>query len=125
MALINPSADTPITGMELRSMSRVGNGIALGALLLLCAVGLFVKLGAPAFFEPDEGRNAEKARAILLLDDWVTPHENFLVVLDNLIFYYWLVAASYRTFGISEWSARWPSALAGMGCIALVCFFAL
>ena len=125
MALINPSADTPITGMELRSMSRVGNGIALGALLLLCAVGLFVKLGAPAFFEPDEGRNAEKAREILLLDDWVTPHENFLVVLDKPIFYYWLVAASYRTFGISEWSARLPSALAGMGCIALVFFFAL
>ncbi|HEY7221822.1 MAG TPA: glycosyltransferase family 39 protein [Candidatus Binatia bacterium] len=125
MALINPSADTPVTGMELRSMSRVGNGIALGALLLVCAVALFVKIGAPALFEPDEGRNAEKAREILLLDDWVTPHENFLVVLDKPIFYYWLVAASYRTFGISEWSARLPSALAGMGCIALVFFFAL
>ena len=106
-------------------MSRVGNRIALGALLMLCAVALFVKLGAPALFDPDEGRNAEKAREILLLHDWITPHENFPVVLDKPIFYYWLVAASYQAFGVSEWSARLPSALAGLGCVALVFFFAL
>src|SRR6201988_2692442 len=105
-------------------MSRVGNRIPPGALLLLSAVALFVKPGAPALFNPDEGRNAEKAREILLLHDWITPHENFAVVLDKPIFYYWLGAPSYRAFGISEWSARLPSALAGLGCIALVFFFA-
>ena len=105
-------------------MSRIGNRIAFGALLLLCAGALFVKLGAPALFDPDEGRNAEKAREILLLHDWITPHENFAVVLDKPIFYYWLVAASYRAFGVSEWSARLPSALAGLGCVALIFFFA-
>ncbi|HVO93574.1 MAG TPA: glycosyltransferase family 39 protein [Terriglobales bacterium] len=125
MASINASADTPVAAMAARSMSRAGNAVALGALVLLCAVALFVKLGAPALFEPDEGRNAEKAREILLLNDWVTPHENILVVLDKPIFYYWLVAASYRTFGVSEWSARLPSALAAGGSVALVFFFAL
>jgi len=30
------------------------------------------------FLMPDEGRNAEKAREILLLRDWVTPYQNFL-----------------------------------------------
>ncbi len=105
-------------------MSHVGHSIALGVLLLVCAAVLFMKLGAPALFEPDEGRNAEKPREILLLNDWVTPHENFLVVFDKPIFYYWLVAASYRAFGVSEWSARLPSALAGAGCIVLVFLFA-
>src|ERR1044072_9797830 len=105
--------------------SRSDHGIVLGAVLLLCAFALFAHLGAAALFDPDEGRNAEKAREILLLHDWITPHENFLVVLDKPISYYWLIAASYETFGVSEWSARLPSALAGAGCVLLVFFFAL
>jgi 4-amino-4-deoxy-L-arabinose transferase-like glycosyltransferase len=79
-----------------------------------------VKLGGADFFEPDEGRNAEKAREILLLNDWVTPHENFLPVLDKPMFFYWLVAFSYKIFGVAEWSARLPSALFALGCLLLV-----
>jgi len=85
---------------------------------------LFYQLGGAALFEPDEGRNAEKAREILLLGDWVTPHENFHPVLDKPIFFYWLIALSYKLFGVSEWAARLPSALAALGCVALVYFFA-
>ncbi|MBI2365462.1 MAG: glycosyltransferase family 39 protein [Deltaproteobacteria bacterium] len=75
-------------------------------------------------FEPDEVRNAEKAREILLLNDWVTPHENFVPVLDKPMFFYWLVAISFKLFGVSEWSARLPSALAALGCLLLVFCFA-
>jgi 4-amino-4-deoxy-L-arabinose transferase-like glycosyltransferase len=85
---------------------------------------LFANLGGPALFEPDEGRNAEKAREILLLRNWVTPHENFLPVLDKPIFFYWLVAVAYKLFGASEWSARLPSALAALACLGLVYRFA-
>jgi 4-amino-4-deoxy-L-arabinose transferase-like glycosyltransferase len=81
---------------------------------------LLANLGRPHLFEPDEGRNGEKAREILLLDDWVTPHENFLPVLDKPMPFYWLVAASYRIFGMTEWSARFPSAMLAMGCLFLV-----
>jgi 4-amino-4-deoxy-L-arabinose transferase-like glycosyltransferase len=85
---------------------------------------LFYQLGSAALFEPDEGRNAEKAREILLLGDWVTPHENFHPVLDKPIAFYWLIAISYKLFGISEWAARLPSALAALACVALVYAFA-
>jgi 4-amino-4-deoxy-L-arabinose transferase-like glycosyltransferase len=93
-------------------------------LCLLCLAVLFVNLGSADLFEPDEGRNAEKAREILLLNDWVTPHENFLPVLDKPMFFYWLVAFAYKIFGISEWSARLPSALSALGCLFLVYRFA-
>ena len=93
--------------------------LAAGAICVL-----FYQLGAAALFEPDEGRNAEKAREILLLSDWLTPHENFHPVLDKPIFFYWLIALSYKLFGICEWAARLPSALAALGCVALVYFFA-
>ena len=81
---------------------------------------LFFQLGAAPLFEPDEGRNAEKAREILVLRDWVTPHENFHPVLDKPIFFYWTVAIAYKLFGVSEWAARLPSALAALGTLALI-----
>lgn len=86
-------------------------------LALGCGIMFFVNLGAAALFEPDEGRNAERAREILLLGNWAIPHENFLPALDKPIFFYWLIAVSYKLFGISEWSARLPSALAAIGCL--------
>lgn len=89
-----------------------------------CLVVIFYQLGAAALFEPDEGRNAERAREILVLDNWVIPHENFLPALDKPVFLYWLIAISYKVFGISEWSARLPSALAALGCLFVLYRFA-
>ncbi len=84
---------------------------------------LFFRLGSAALFEPDEGRNAEKAREILVLNDWITPHENFQPVLDKPMFFYWLIALTYKLFGISEWAARLPSALAALACIGVIYWF--
>ena len=89
-------------------------------LLAVCLFVLFYQIGTAGLFEPDEGRNAEKAREILLLNDWITPHENFFPVLDKPVFFYWLIAISYKAFGLSPWAARLPSALAAFGCLALV-----
>jgi 4-amino-4-deoxy-L-arabinose transferase-like glycosyltransferase len=90
------------------------------ALALLGFFVLFHKLGDAALFEPDEGRNAEVAREILLLQDWVTPHYDFIPYLDKPMPFYWLVAFSYKLFGVSQGSARLPSVLAAVGCLLLV-----
>ena len=92
-------------------------------MLAVCLTALFWQLGTAALFEPDEGRNAEKAREILLLNDWVTPHEDFFPVLDKPMFFYWLIAISYKAFGINEWAARLASVLAALGCFVLVSRF--
>jgi 4-amino-4-deoxy-L-arabinose transferase-like glycosyltransferase len=94
-------------------------------LLAVCLTSLFCQLGTAGLFEPDEGRNAEKAREILLLKDWITPHEDFFPVLDKPMFFYWLIALSYKAFGVNEWAARLASALAALGCFALVYRLAL
>ena len=67
------SSMIPPRSTESRSTLPCRHRIAFGARSWFCAAALFLKLGAPALFEPDEGRNAEKAREILLLDDWITP----------------------------------------------------
>jgi 4-amino-4-deoxy-L-arabinose transferase-like glycosyltransferase len=93
-------------------------------LFAVCLASLFWQIGTAALFEPDEGRNAEKAREILLLKDWVTPHEDFFPVLDKPMFFYWLIAISYKAFGVNEWAARLASVLAALGCFVLVYRFA-
>ena len=62
--------------------------VAVAAATVLCWFVLFHDLGGPALMEPDEGRNAEVAREILLLGDWVTPHYDFISYLDKPIFFY-------------------------------------
>jgi 4-amino-4-deoxy-L-arabinose transferase-like glycosyltransferase len=94
------------------------------AFFIFSAWVLFSNLGGAALFEPDEGRNAEIAREILLLKDWVTPYFDFIPRLDKPILFFDLVALSYKLFGISEWSARLPSALAALGCLFLTYGFA-
>lgn len=112
----SPASEKPSAVNGQRGWSRL--------LFLVCLVILFYGLGSTALFEPDEGRNAEKAREILLLGDWVTPHQNFLPTLDKPIFFYWLVALSFKIFGLAEWPARLPSSLAAVGCLLLVYRFA-
>jgi 4-amino-4-deoxy-L-arabinose transferase-like glycosyltransferase len=102
----------------------IGERSSAGFLALVCLAILFANLGGASFFEPDEGRNAEKAREILLRNDWVTPHHNFLPTLDKPMGFFWPIALSLKLFGLSEGAARLPSVLAALGCLLLVYQFA-
>src|SRR3990172_7269855 len=55
--------------------------------------------------------------------DWITPTYNGENRYDKPILFYWLMAVSYKTFGINEFGARFPSALSGfLLCLALFFF---
>src|ERR1700675_1181151 len=106
---------------KMHSESKSGREILwVGAFAVLCWFVLFHNLGGAALLEPDEGRNAEVAREILVLKDWVTPHYDFIPYLDKPMSFYWLVAGAHGLFGVSEVSPRLPSALAALGCVLLV-----
>ena len=47
-----------------------------------------------------------------LRGDWVTPWWNGERFFDYPVWGYWMVALSFRLFGVSEWAARLPVALA-------------
>ncbi|MGH9356013.1 MAG: ArnT family glycosyltransferase, partial [Terriglobia bacterium] len=89
-------------------------------LFIVAACLIFIGLGRLPLLEPDEGRNAEVAREMLLTHDWITPHFNGLAYLDKPTFLFWTIAGSFRAFGINEWTARFPSALAAMATLLLV-----
>ncbi len=85
---------------------------SLLALALLCLPLFFFRLGAYALFDADEGRYAEIPRAMLASGDWVTPVLNGVKFFDKPPLLYWLGAISFQIFGVNEFAARFPSALA-------------
>ena len=84
--------------------------------LLLCVAALLFlpALGAASLWDIDEGHNAEAAREMLERGDWIVPQFNYQLRVDKPVLLYWLQLAAYHAFGVGEFGARLPSALAAM-----------
>ena len=85
------------------------------AVLALVLFTLFYQLGGRALNEPDEGRYAEVGREMMASGDWLTPRLNGIPHLSKPPLTYWCIAASLRLFGVNEFAARLPIALAALG----------
>lgn len=72
---------------------------------------LFLSLGKLGLTDRDEGSNAEVAREMVEGGDWMTPTLNGEPHLAKPVFTYWLMSGAYRFLGVSEFSARVPSAV--------------
>src|SRR5437660_7403198 len=89
-------------------------------LLAVIAAGLFLpNLGGPSLWDIDEGNNAEAAREMLDSGNWVVPTFNFQLRVDKPALLYWLQIGAYRAFGINEFAARFPSAVAALVTVLL------
>jgi len=90
-------------------------------LLFLAIVAIyFLGLGHLPFVGPDEPRYAEVAREMFLRHDWVTPTLGGHIWFEKPALLYWMMIASFKLFGVTEWSARLPGALCGLLTIAAV-----
>ncbi len=92
-------------------------------LLALCGVLFFWNLGALGLTDRDEGRNAEAGREMLETGDWISPTFNYEPRYAKPALVYWLMSASYSTFGVSAFAARFPSALFGLGLVLMLYLF--
>lgn len=88
-------------------------------IILFAALVYGYNLGNTPLIDPDEPRYAEAAREMLQTGDFIVPHFNYEPRFDKPILFYWLEAASMKTFGVGEFAARLPSALAGVGMVAI------
>jgi 4-amino-4-deoxy-L-arabinose transferase-like glycosyltransferase len=102
------------------SLSAVPRTRLYWGLVTLAGLGLFfLRLGVPGLMDPDEGRYAEIAREMLLLKDWLIPHLNLVPYLEKPPLVYWLTSLGFTAFGLTEWAARLPSALAALAGVYL------
>jgi 4-amino-4-deoxy-L-arabinose transferase-like glycosyltransferase len=91
-------------------------------LLTVAAIAFLTNLGGPRLWDRDEPRNAGCAREMLVAGDWVVPVFNDELRTHKPILLYWLMMLSYTLFGITEFAARFPSALLGVGTVLLTWF---
>lgn len=84
-------------------------------LLLLCtAITYFYGLGRAPLVGSDEPRYVEVAREMFLRGDWVTPTLSGRPWFEKPALVYWGEIASFKAFGVTEWSARLGVACAGL-----------
>jgi 4-amino-4-deoxy-L-arabinose transferase-like glycosyltransferase len=89
-----------------------------------CAFLFFYGLGQFGLIGADEPRYAQVAREMLEHRDWITPVLNGNPWLEKPPLYYWQAMAAYSVLGVSDVSARVPSAIdATLLVIAIYIFF--
>jgi 4-amino-4-deoxy-L-arabinose transferase-like glycosyltransferase len=74
----------------------------------------FSHLGAIGLVGPDEPRYAWIARDMAESNDWVTPRLYGQPWFEKPALYYWGAALCFKLFGVSEATARLPSAMAAL-----------
>jgi len=89
-----------------------------------CAFLFFYGLGFFGLIGADEPRYAQVAREMLARHDWITPVLCGRPWLEKPPLYYWQAMLAYSVFGVSDFSARIPSAFnATLLVIAVYIFF--
>jgi 4-amino-4-deoxy-L-arabinose transferase-like glycosyltransferase len=91
----------------------------LATLAALALPVFLLGLASPGLYDPHESLYAEVAREMVTRGDWLTPYLNGTRYLDKPPLFYWLIGLSYTVFGVSEFAARLPVALAGLGGVLL------
>jgi 4-amino-4-deoxy-L-arabinose transferase-like glycosyltransferase len=88
--------------------------IYLPILIILSAFILFYHLGERPFLSSGEARAGEIALEMLNTGNFIVPYLNEEIILTKPPLFHWLIIACYKIFGVSEFSSRFISALAGI-----------
>lgn len=94
-----------------------------GAFLITAIISMiiiFFNLDGIPLLDPDEPVYAETPKEMFLYNDFISPRIFGEYWYDKPPMYYWLVALSYKVFGINDFAARFPS-----GSLAVVCIFVM
>jgi 4-amino-4-deoxy-L-arabinose transferase-like glycosyltransferase len=102
------------SGQQPRSRDSIGSAIAAFAVMALCGLLFFSRLGSRALWS-SEGRWAEVAREMVLTSNYFWPTINGHLYYDKPLLSYWFVAAAaHLTGAMDERAARLPCAIAGL-----------
>lgn len=95
-------------------------GLRFIIVIFVASLIMFYNLGSVPLFDPDEPVYAETAKEMIKFNDFLSPRIFGEFWYDKPPMYYWLVAAAFKLFGISEFTARVPSALLAVVCAGYI-----
>ena len=93
-------------------------------LILYCLLLFLLFVGNVPLLDPDEPVYGETAKEMIAAGDWLSPRIYGDFWYDKPPLFYWLEALSFSVLGVSEFSARLPSALAALGTVLYVYYAA-
>ena len=88
-------------------------------LIALSAIMFFLNLGGPTLWDIDEGCYAGCAVEMMEAGNWIVPTFNGQFYVHKPVLLYWLQILSYMGFGVNEFAARFPSAVAALATVLL------
>jgi len=96
---------------------RGNNNEAVFILILvtLCLLLFFFRLGARPLWDVDEGMHATTSKEMIISGDWITTTFNGENFYDKPILHNWFISLSFLIFGFTEFAARLPAAILGLG----------
>lgn len=89
-------------------------------IVLLSAICFFPVGSAVPLFDWDEINFAESAREMLVSGNYLDVQINYQPFYEKPPLFFWCQALCMQIFGVNEWAARLPNALAGMGSLLLL-----
>src|SRR5688572_9029623 len=110
--------------MQHHSLDRLSNSMIFAALGGVCYLLFFHQLGGIGLLGPDEPRYADVAREMYRSGDFITPRLFGSPWFEKPALVYWGAALAFAIFGVSEFAARFPSALGATACVFLTFFAA-
>jgi 4-amino-4-deoxy-L-arabinose transferase-like glycosyltransferase len=91
--------------------------------LISAAVYLGCIVSPPSLMDDVDAVQAQIARNMLSSGDWVTARLDGVAYLEKPPLIYWMIAVSYKVFGVHDWVARIPLALSAIGLAWLTAAF--
>lgn len=86
-------------------------------LLFITSIAFLINLGSIGLMDKTEPMFVEASRQMVVTGDWITPYWNGETRFDKPPLTYWLTGLSFKFFGINEWAARLPAALAAIAVV--------
>jgi len=102
---------------------KLWNVSLAGVLLAAAAIYLTCVISPPSLMDDVDAVQAQIARNMLTSGDWVTARIDGVVYFEKSPLIYWLIAISFKIFGVHDWAARVPIALSSIGLVWLTAVF--
>jgi 4-amino-4-deoxy-L-arabinose transferase-like glycosyltransferase len=91
-------------------------------LIILSILAFVPTLGAIHLFDWDEINFAESAREMMVSGDYFRVQVNFSPFWEKPPLFFWLQSGSMHLFGVNEFAARFPNAIAGLITVSVIYF---
>jgi 4-amino-4-deoxy-L-arabinose transferase-like glycosyltransferase len=86
----------------------------LAMALIAASIYLGSVVSPPSLMDDVDSVQAQISRTMLTSGDWVTPRIDGVAYLEKSPLIYWMMAGSYKIFGVSDWAARLPVAISAI-----------